>query len=549
MIKHFYKILSLVLFLLLSSQIVRAGEFLLRPAKVEVFLNPGETANRDLLIKNRSSEAMYFKVEIEDIQGAKDGKEPVLLLGKEKGPYSLKNYLFVAIESFSLEPGEEINLPVEINLPESIGSCGLYGAVLISGQTNSTSAEADLNLAGRAGALFFVKVEGTAEEAGKLESFKITDLSRFTKKGEAVFSILYRNYGAVHLNPYGVIEISNLFGKQIAQIEIDPYFVLPNSLRQREKSWQKDLGFGYYKANLVLNLGYQDLIEERVVSFWVLPFEGLIAIAVILLFIFGLLFLILTKRKLSKKAPLSILFFLFLSLSCIGFVKAQEMSSSNYKIQFDSINTEGGLVSTSNYRINDTIGESVSGVSDSTNYKIKAGYQQMQEVYISVAVPAGIAMSPSIKEQSGGVSNGSGGATVITDSQSGYILTLKASTAPALQIATDSFADYTPAAAGAPDFSWSIVDNTSEFGFTPEGSDIAQKFKDNGVVCNAGAGDTASACWYNLSTFEETIAQSTSANHSAGAVTTLRFRAHSGENHTQTAGNYQASLTLTALAN
>lgn len=230
-------------------------------------------------------------------------------------------------------------------------------------------------------------------------------------------------------------------------------------------------------------------------------------------------------------------------------VLAEEMSSTNYKIQADSVNVGGILATTTNYQLQNTIGESVTGVSDSANYKVKAGYQQMHEVYISVTAPANITMAPNIKTISGGASNGSGNATVITDSASGYILSIKASAAPAMAMAGDSFADYTPAAAGTPDYTWLVAVAGSEFGFTPEGAHIMQKFKDNGAVCNAGAGDTASACWYNLSTINETIAQSYSANHTAGTATTLRFKAESGSSHTQTIGNYQATITLTALAN
>ena len=230
-------------------------------------------------------------------------------------------------------------------------------------------------------------------------------------------------------------------------------------------------------------------------------------------------------------------------------VLAYVASSTNYRIQSDSINVGGVRQTSTNYMSEDTIGEISSGVSSSTNYKLKAGYQQMQEVYIALSVPSQVVMSPAIGGVSGGQSNGIATTTVITDSPSGYTLSVKAGASPALATSSYSFADYTPSIVGTPDYSWSIPATSSEFGFTPEGSDIVQKFLDNGSVCNAGSNDTTDACWYNFSTSYETIAQTYSANHPNGTQTIVKFRAESGTQHIQVAGEYQATITFTAIPN
>lgn len=52
------------------------------------------------------------------------------------------------------------------------------------------------------------------------------------------------------------------------------------------------------------------------------------------------------------------------------------MSSANYQINWDSINSGGDDVSSSaNYTIQDTLGQAVSGQSTSANYDIRAGYR------------------------------------------------------------------------------------------------------------------------------------------------------------------------------
>ena len=53
------------------------------------------------------------------------------------------------------------------------------------------------------------------------------------------------------------------------------------------------------------------------------------------------------------------------------------MSSTNYTIYADSVETGGGLSSGGVYRLEDTIGEGVVSQSSSSTYDIKAGYQAM----------------------------------------------------------------------------------------------------------------------------------------------------------------------------
>jgi len=224
-------------------------------------------------------------------------------------------------------------------------------------------------------------------------------------------------------------------------------------------------------------------------------------------------------------------------------------SSGNYRIQSDSIDSGGGLDSSVNYKIDASTGESATGEGVSASYKLKAGYQQMQEIYLSISTPTDATMSPAIGGISGGIGNGSTTWTILTDNPAGYTLSIKASSSPALQSGLNSFSDYTLTASGTPDYNWSILGTSSEFGFTPEGNDTIQKYKDNGSSCNTGSLNTVDKCWNNFSISNETIAQSFVSNHPSGVTTNVKFRAESGTSHLQIKGTYQAIITATVIAN
>lgn len=232
------------------------------------------------------------------------------------------------------------------------------------------------------------------------------------------------------------------------------------------------------------------------------------------------------------------------------FVFAQVMESSNYRIQFDSVNVGGGLSTSTSYTLEDTTGEIATGESGSSSYNLHAGYQQMNEVYLALTAAADVSLSPDLGGITGGTSNGSTAVTATTDSNAGYELSIKASSTPAMErtVGGDTIADYTPTTAD-PDFTFSVDASDAELAFTPEGTDVAQRFLDNTTdTCNTGSTDTTDACWDGLDTTNTLIARRTSANHPNGTETTVKFRLEIGSNAFKLEGTYVATSTITLIA-
>ena len=233
-----------------------------------------------------------------------------------------------------------------------------------------------------------------------------------------------------------------------------------------------------------------------------------------------------------------------LLIICAGSVLTEAMTSTNYMIIFDSINTGGRLSTSTNYNLEDTTGEIASGYGTSTNYTLSAGFQQFSDTYISISTEADV----NIGSLNG--LGGEGGATstwlVTTNNTAGYQLTIVSSTTPALKSGPYSFADYVSGGPD-PDYSFTTPATSSVFGFTPEGVDIVLRFKDNGSVCNAGGGDTVSTCWAGFSTTSTLVSQKNSSNHPTGSTTTIRYRAGIGDSAIQPPGDYASYITVTAL--
>lgn len=235
-----------------------------------------------------------------------------------------------------------------------------------------------------------------------------------------------------------------------------------------------------------------------------------------------------------------------LAMSIITTAYAEVRSSSNYQIESDSVNFAGGLSTSTNFSLESTAGEIATGESTSSNYQLRAGYQQMHEVYISISEVSPVVMSPNLGGITGGIANGTTSVSVLTDSPSGYQLTISANSNPAMQKGSDTISDYVPIANPNPDYTFSLNSNSVHFAFSPTGSDVVSRWRNNGSACNTGSNSTPLVCWDGLSMSEKIISQGGS-NHPTGATTTLNFKLGIGGGTIVPVGDYYATTTLTAL--
>jgi hypothetical protein len=254
---------------------VQIGDFVVGPGKVEVTVRPGETVYRDITVTNRIDDNRSFEFIVEDMSGSADGSEAVVLLGDQDGPYSLKDYVSVPQPTITLGLGERARIPVRITMPPNAEPGGYYGAVLVStlsNDANATDAVGDSPIIARIGTLFFITVPGETVNAGELISFSTIGDQKWFSKGPVTFGITYENTGSVHQNPYGEIRITNTLGAEVGFVELDPWFVLPKSIRTREVTWNSEVLLGRYKVTAQINRG-DDTIDTASVYIWVIPWQ------------------------------------------------------------------------------------------------------------------------------------------------------------------------------------------------------------------------------------------------------------------------------------
>lgn len=283
------------------------NDFVVGPGKYEARLKPGESKVVNIIVTNRLGKDKTFQIQTEDFKGTRDLDRPVRLLDGERGPYSLKDYLRIASTTFMIGNAERVTIPVLISIPTDAQPGGLYGSIVIgtvtsaAEQTPKGGSSAGISpVITRIGSLFFIRVEGDVKEDLQFKEFSLRNHKNILSSGPIDFQLLYENNGTVHENPYGIIRVKNLFNTEIIKIEVEPWFILPDSLREREVSWNAPFLFGRYVATAEINRGYKNIIDTREIVFWVIPWK------VIALVFIGIMLIVFVFRWLASKISITV---------------------------------------------------------------------------------------------------------------------------------------------------------------------------------------------------------------------------------------------------
>jgi hypothetical protein len=277
--------------------LVNYHDFVVGPGKIELQIAPGQSQTVDLTIANRLGSDKVFQIGEEDFTGSNDPSRSVVLLGSDRGPYSLKDSIHIPSTKILIPFGQRARVPITVSLPADAQPGGLYGSVVVSvvsveGSTTSSGVGGTNPIITRIGTLFFVRVPGPTEASGSMQSFTLPGgsfvwSSSISQTDPILFNVLFKNDGNVYLDPNGTISVTNMFGATVGNIIVDPWFAMPDSLRFREIKWQPTFLFGRYVAHAAINPGYGSTTETADLVFWVIPWKILLVIFIGLVIVIG----------------------------------------------------------------------------------------------------------------------------------------------------------------------------------------------------------------------------------------------------------------------
>ncbi len=262
------------------AETLPSGAFIVSPVKEELSLLPGEEKTVTVTLSNGTPYPLTVSASYEDIASQAQllpQDNPVKLVGLSGKADSLKGSIDFPQKSFDLLSGKMIQIPIKVRLSKTTPPGGLYGSIIWSfkvATNRGEAAPANVALESRIASLFFVRVLGEVKEEGKIASFGLFNeekvIAQPSSSTPLQLQVAFENTGNVHLNPYGRITISGMLTEPRVLI-VDPWVVLPGAVRTREVNLLQHLNPGFYHAQIELNRGYNNIVDERDVTFWVLP--------------------------------------------------------------------------------------------------------------------------------------------------------------------------------------------------------------------------------------------------------------------------------------
>lgn len=278
--------------LVVSAQTVhaQASSLQISPAIIEDRAEPGQVFNFSVRVTNQTdSEATYYLL-ARDILGTNENGAPIFAEEDTATQYELSSWIALPQDFVTLKAGESKTVPFTVTVPRDATPGAHFGGVFFEQRAVQVT-ETGAGVASRVGPIINLRIAGDVTEDMRLREFST---AKFIYQAPPVdFTINAENLGNVLLRPHGGIEISDMFGKKVGTIEVNPSAgaVFPGGIRTYEVQWATDgFVFGRYEALASMVYGEDGRkTVTRSASFWVLPLKPLlIVIGVALAVLLGL---------------------------------------------------------------------------------------------------------------------------------------------------------------------------------------------------------------------------------------------------------------------
>jgi hypothetical protein len=271
------KLLVICLLCLLSFNYVFAQDTAgvgIRPAIVEDKLEPNENRSYSVELKNLGPAEQTFYLSKRDIIGVEEGGSPIFANSdSELTGYELSEWITLDRDSITIAAGQSQNINFTLKVPENAVPGGHFGAIVVSvepPEMRTSGASIGYEVAN----IISMRVAGDVLETAQIRQFSTKNF--INSNVDVDFLVRVENEGNTLVKPIGPLEITNMFGKQVANLQFNTSLsgVFPKTTKNYEIKWQDDgTGFGRYEATLSAVYGDEGRKNtmSSTVSFWILP--------------------------------------------------------------------------------------------------------------------------------------------------------------------------------------------------------------------------------------------------------------------------------------
>lgn len=279
-----YKFLAVMFFMTFFSLLsfypvfAEGGAIEIAPVVNNIQLTPGGSYTGIMVVKNIGDGVLNFSVNVSPYQVTDGDYTPV---------YNIKNdwtkivdWISVPTESYSLNPGEEVDVEYIVNAPTDIPSGGQY-AVISAATNDDSTQDGTVKIISSVGMVLSAEVAGNTRSSGEILSKNIQGFL-LQPPISATFSL--SNTGNISTTASCTMRVTNFFnGSEVFSNVNSPkeLVVFPDTTRNGEISWDGSPSLGIFRANLSITYLNDTLNFSKIVMICPLWFIVIISILIV----------------------------------------------------------------------------------------------------------------------------------------------------------------------------------------------------------------------------------------------------------------------------
>lgn len=300
---------ALCLMIVLLPQKINAQvslPFTVAPARQFIELEPGEETTLNLKFYNLGNFPIPGIIRSADFIVQDKLGTPRLIEDVTEAPprFAASTWFTLPYDRMTLPSEEQISVPIKITVPSEARPGGRYVSVYFEPnaaipQSVNSSQEAGASIAPRVAGLFYIRVKGPITENSTVSRFFTPS---FLEYGPIPLETEILNSGDYHVRPKGLITLSNMFGANVAQVNLKEFNIFPDTQRLYENQIGSKWMVGKYTLSLTAGYGEQGKALKRTTTLWIFPWK--IATAIIVTMLIVLLLAQNFMKRLSTKEEL-----------------------------------------------------------------------------------------------------------------------------------------------------------------------------------------------------------------------------------------------------
>ncbi|MES2748910.1 MAG: hypothetical protein V4668_03185 [Patescibacteria group bacterium] len=286
MIRTFLTSLAFALFLIPSLTFAQNDAGIgLKPANIAEKMEPGEVRQFTVLVSNVSTQDQNYYLYKQNISGVRDGGVPIFSdEANDTGGFALSDWIQLESDRIEVKAGEEKPMNFLLTVPQNASPCDHFGGIFVSAEPPDIK-ESGAAIGYQVANIISIRVAGECVEQAQIRQFS-TD-NYIYGKSAVEFNLKFENTGNTLLRPRGPLTITNMFGKEVANIIFneDLAGVFPGDTREFIFNWESDTtGFGRYEAMVSPSFGEEGFKQTvfSTATFWILPMNIILPAAGVL---------------------------------------------------------------------------------------------------------------------------------------------------------------------------------------------------------------------------------------------------------------------------